>query len=44
MQKHLQHLTSQWFRMVVELMTCRMPVEPTSLVPGGIHGGMRGIL
>jgi ribulose bisphosphate carboxylase small subunit len=32
-QEHLQNLMSQGFMMAVELATCHMPKDPTSLVP-----------
>jgi hypothetical protein len=44
-QEHLQNLMSQGYMMAVELVTCRMPKDPTSLVLAwGIHCGMCGIL
>jgi hypothetical protein len=34
-QEHLQNLVSQGYMIAAELATCRLPEDPSSIVPGG---------
>jgi hypothetical protein len=44
-QEHLQNHVSQGYMTVVELVTCRVPEDPTSPVQtGGMHRAMHGVL